>query len=564
MITMNKQNIKEVFFTNTEEETIYASEEFKRIEQKFDGSCSQLVDIHVKDNVNIYYLKISLDDALKKINIFKEETIVHALESNAFGMLLRAKRENLEYTVWLPVPPDAFLFDKNRRIATSSESRFSYQWEIYPYLRLNLLQPYRGDEVITIPYIVMEDPSWQFYNELKSLNNIESRLYLKANYFVCEKPSDVWSYLINGSVYDPRSKKGIDKRFKCQQCAFAWWSYFGFLHRETGKKVYDILQDEVAYTILLDMSNEGEWGHGFWSDDIETHARFHLDGAHLLISQYEKSHLPVWREAAERCMDFVAENLMEVLDDGNLWFLHDSLEINSNNLHGRFKSTLFGKTLGNTLCINTHVQALTVLHRLKDVTSKRIHYAEMFEKGARALRMVLDYQPGEVIYKLLFPWIIKNKTSTKPVSVIDKLKNSMGTRITEKIYYILMSRYFPRFVLPGGFIERDLTCTFFKDVYHIINLKDLLTLYQQEQFGWLRPYIKNGLEFTRKFIGRLNLTHVFARDPHYIEYLDILYLYDKLIERIPLDEIESVERNIYQQTGGFSLDYYASELVRGH
>lgn len=562
MIMMNEQNLKEIFFKNTEEETIYASEEFKRIEQIFDGSCSQLVDIHVKDNVKIYYLNSSLDEALKKINIFKDETIVHAQESNAFGMLLRAKQEDLEYTVWLPVPPNAYLFDKNRRIANTTESRFSYQWDIFPYLRLNLIHPYRGDEVITIPYIVMEDPSWQFYNELKTLNDCESRLYLKTTWFFCEKPSDVWSYLINGSVYDPRSKKGIDMRFKCQQCAFALWSYYGFLYRETGKKVYDIIQNEIAYSVLLDMSHDGEWGHGFWSEGIETHSRFHLDGVHLLISQYEKSHLPVWREAAERGMDFIGNNLTEVLDDDSLWFLHDSLETDINNLRSRFKSTLFGKTLGNTLCINTHIQALTVLHRLKNVSSKRAHYAEMLEKGARALRMVLDHRPGEIIYRIFFPWLIKNKTSSKPVSITGKLRHSIESRITEKIYYILMTRYFHRFVLPGGFIERDLTCTFFKDVYHIINLKDLLTLYQQEQFEWLLPYIKNGLEFTRKFIARLNLTCAIARAPHYIEYIDILYLYDKLIESIPSNEIETVERNIYQQTGGFSLDYFASELVR--
>src|SRR5262249_34899099 len=139
-------------------------------------------------------------------------------------------------------------------------------------------------------------------------------------------PAHLWNYLINGSLYDPRSHKGIDKRFKCQQCAFAWWSYFDFLHRKTGKRVYGLLRDEVAFSVLLDLSAEGEWGHGLWSDEIETHARFHLDGLHLLISQYEKTNNPIWLKAAERGMAFIFDHLTDTLDDGCPWFLHDTLE----------------------------------------------------------------------------------------------------------------------------------------------------------------------------------------------------------------------------------------------
>lgn len=65
----------------------------------------------------------------------------------------------------------------------------------------------------------------------------------------------------------------------------------------------------------------------------------------------------------------------------------------------------------------------------------------------------------------------------------------------------------------------------------------------------------------RDFFNKLDLTNALTRSPFFIEYIDILHLYNKLIEHVPSDEMESVERKIYQQTGGYSLDYYASELV---
>ena len=182
-----------------------------------------------------------------------------------------------------------FRFDDHQRIARCEGPTFSFQWEFYPRVRLTVTRPESSGEVAIIPYVMISDPSGQFFDELVCLSNIERRTYLKSEWFSARMPADVWKYVINGSIYDPRSQKGVDKRFKCQQCAYAWWSYFGFLYKESNKKIYDIMQDEIAYSVFLDMSQKGGFGHGFWSDEIETHARFHLDGVHLLISQYEKT-----------------------------------------------------------------------------------------------------------------------------------------------------------------------------------------------------------------------------------------------------------------------------------
>ena len=546
-------------FAKTEDKIVFASNGFKRVEQLPNGLYSQLVDIHLEYNVKVHYLNVFLEDAPKQINIIDGLTVCHAIESCEFGILLKVNLARSEYTVWLPVAPKVLLFDKHQRIVHSSKPRLFYKWDIYPHLKLDLLQSGRIGEMVVVPYMIQEDPNGQFYDEIKSLTNVEQRCYRKSDWFFAKAPSDIWNYLINGSLYDPRFHKGIEKQYKCQQCAYSWWNYFGFLFKETEKKVYDILQNEVAFSILLDMSENGEWGHGYHSDELETHSRFHLDGIHLLISQYEKTGDGLWLDAAELGMGFIFSHLVDQLDDGSKWFLHDTIEYSRKH---NVKSTLFGKNPGNSLCINTHVQALTVLFRLRHLIPDKKIYSEMFENGARALHRVLDYQPMEPIYRLLMFMLIKYKTTRSSKFIIGKLGNVLMGLVIPRVYWSVR-RKFPRIVYPGGFIERDISRVFFSDRYHITNIKDLLTLYQQEQLPWLRPYIEDGVAFVRKFLDKSDLITALTLSPFYIELIDILYIYDALIEHVTPEEMDSVKEAIYQQSGGYSIDYYASGLVRG-
>ena len=558
MALETRQDLSSWLFAEPIVEPGFAGGGLERVQQRGD-SCSQLVDIHSTDGVRLYYLRVASEDTPQTISISSAVTINRALEGCEFGLLLGVNAGDGQYTVWLPSAPTQLCFDQYQRIVASNESTISYQWEFQPHIQLRLLQPGQAGGATVVPYVVLRDPEGKFFGELGSLSDLERRLYRKSNWFFARTPLDIWTYLINGSIYDPRSHREVGKRFKCQQCAYAWWIYFDFLHRETGKRVYAVMQDEVALTVLLDMSAEGAWRHGFWSDEMETHARFQLDGLHLLISQYEKTGEPMWLEAAQRGMAFVSEYLTEGLDDGSLWFLHDTIEY-SRRPH--FKSTLFGKTPRNSLCINTHVQALTVLHRLRLAVPDKKIYAEMFDKGLRALRRTLDYQPGELFYRPLMFWIMKHKTRSEARSKWGKLRNSLEKRLIQRIYWSVRRR-FPRLVQPGGFTERDLTLSFASDRYHVINLRDFLTLYQQEPLAWLRPYIKDSTAFVRKFVRDLGVATAVERSPYYIELIDILYLYDKLIEPVPPEEMSAAEEKIYQQMGGYSLDYYASELVRG-
>ena len=368
-----------MLFSCAGESSRFASPDFRRTALDFAASVSQIIDSHAQYGARICYLRVASTGDRKPLTLSSKGLVTRCLSSADFGSLLSLTHEGTEYTLWLPCFQQQFRFDSRGRIEVAAGSYLSCEWAFVPRIELKIPQGGNPGEIAVIPYIILKDPGGVFLDELSSLSDPERRLYRKSDWFYASRPLDIWKYLINGSVYDPRSIKGIDKRFKCQQCAFAWWNYFNFLHQTTGKKIYGLLQDEVAYSILLDLSAEGEWGHGFWSDEIETHARFHLDGIHLLISQYEKTDNPIWLEAAERGMGFVFNHLMDRFDDGSPWFLHDTLE-NKTKKH-RFRSTLFGKSPGNSLCINTHVQALTVLYRLGQIAPNPTVYTDQFCQG---------------------------------------------------------------------------------------------------------------------------------------------------------------------------------------
>jgi hypothetical protein len=99
------------------------------------------------------------------------------------------------------------------------------------------------------------------------------------------------------------------------------------------------------------------------------------------------------------------------------------------------------------------------------------------------------------------------------------------------LYWKIKEKY-PRIVLPGGFIERDLNRTKLSDRYHIINIKDLvIALQSPDRDDRLVPYIRDGLKFIDKLLDNSSLD-LLNHSPYYIEYLDVMRLYSDLIEPV--------------------------------
>jgi len=524
----------------------------RRLESGLDG-ISIRTHVHGTSGINIHYLGIPSDSKVSTVR-FSGSSIIEHVASSELGLILKVQYSGKRYLMWLPVAPLTADLDPQARITIADKAR--YLWNIQDSIEL-VLESVPQRHGIIVPLLVSDVDVDGLFIQLTELDESERRCYFKSEWFVAENPGDIWKYLFNGSIYDPRADYDSGKRFKCQQCANAWWTYFDYIHQQTRKDIWAALRSEIALCGLEDMEESGAWRNGFWSEDMEIHSRFQLDGLHMLISEYERTGCDAYMDTARRGMEFVREELAETLDDGSIWFLHDN--VHSSTRH-QFRSTIFGKGEGNSLCINTHIQALTVLHRLGLNSDKEDNpYEEMIQGGLAALKRVMDHQPAESLYRYLVPRVLELNRNTARTT-IGLVKQRLKTLVLRKIYWKVRARY-PRFVQPNGFIDRDLTVEIASDRYHVTNLKDLLTLYLQRPLPWLVPYIKNGFEFLLGYLEDMGIEEAIRRSPYFIEVAEILSMYDKVVKPVPDKEFLGIIEGILRATGGYSLDYYTSGLV---
>jgi len=517
------------------------------------GSISIKTDVHESFRISISYLKITCSQEMAAIR-FSDNYTIERVASSTLGLTVKLRYADKPYLLWFPAAPALAQLDQHSRMTPSGGSH--YLWSMQGSLELKLSPTRQGQDVF-IPLLLAASDVDELFSELTALEECERRLYVKSEWFSSNDPGDVWGYLINGSLYDPRSCPPVGKRFKCQQCAYAWWTYFDYIHSQTKKKVWAVLRDEIALCALKDMEETGAWRNGFWSDDMEIHSRFQLDGLHLLISQYERTKSKQWLDAAKRGMAFVREHLAETLDDGSVWYLHD--DVHTSKRH-KIRSKAFGKSTGNSLCLNTHIQALTVIHRLGLHSGKENNpYERMFQDGINALERVMAHQPADLLYRYFVPRMLVMSRNTDQ-SILGLIKKRLKKRFLAKIYWKVRARY-PRLVQPNGFIERDLTVEIASDRYHVTNVKDLLTLYLQRPLPWLRTYIENGLEFLLDYVKEVGIETAISRSPYFIEVAEIVYMYNNAVNPVSDQDLSDIIEGISRATDGCSLDYYASDLV---
>lgn len=510
-------------------------------------------DSHKANGTKFLYIRVPPGQGITSISISDASIIESSLASN-LGWIIKVRNEGKPYLLWIPGAPTQTRIDRHERISptTSAEYLLTLQQKISLEL-----QPAAGNGEIIFSLFVSDNNVDRLYAELASLGDIELRRYVKSEWFIADNPGDLWRYLINGSIFDPRSDKQIGMRFKCQQCAYAWWSYFDYLHQQTGKDVWKVMRDEIAFCAVNDMDASGAWRNGFWSDDMEIHSRFHLDGLHMLVSQYERTGDSKWLDVARRGMSFVERELVDIIDGGNVWFLHDDLHTSKRH---KIRSTAFGKSINNSLCLNTHIQALTVLHRLSVHCDTSDNQSEaMLQRGLDALEQVLASQPADALYRYFVPRLLA-LSNGKSQSTREMLKRRYKRRLLSKIYWKIRAKY-PRFVQPNGFIERDLTVEIASYRYHVTNVKDLLTLYLQRPLPWLKVYIKKGFGFLVEYLDDVGAGQAVENSPYFIEVAEILYMYNKVVEPVSEKTLAETLSGILEQTGGYSLDYCASDLV---
>jgi len=522
---------------------LYESSVFVRRLIRLSSRCQIICDSLPDDGMELRFLRWAPEGRDGSASFSFASSSHGFVSDERMGTMLTDGSDGDTPVLWLPRGLVVGRTDRFGRLKTVDDGAVETWWELDGVPKFHLRVSAAENVTVFLPMMAFDEGSPVGRAALFQLSEVELQRYLKSDWFDASSPADLWKYFVDGGVFDPRDAgRG---RFRCQQCAFAWWSYLMALHQRTGKGHYRSLARAVAWSVCIDLAPDGSWRHGFWNKEPEVHSRMLWDGVRLLLSEHEWAPHDDLLAAADAATGFAVENLTEELDGGHLWFLHDSDE-GSRPL--RVPEPVLGRSEKNSLCLNTHIQALVVLSQMQWNTGGG-RYREEYQRGLEALEAVLGLACGSgpllVIDRIL------------PTLLSWKIPHRFGERVLRFFAYrILMGGYWwgrnrtRCLVFPSGYIDRDLGRTMLADEYHVVNLKDLSELQRFDPHPWMKEVIVKGLQFA----ASLDFERALERNPIWAEWADVLEMTD-------LDhDVDStqVEATIAHVLGGRPLDAFCA------
>lgn len=323
---------------------------------------------------------------------------------------------------------------------------------------------------------------WRFNTDedvaaLESLVSLESQGYFSWGSHTCyRRPADLYTQLIHGHIYERRNAWPFNRKICSENDAHALFVTLVGLRRATGKRLYKLLADQVLLSTLARQSPDGGWRHGEWTEDMEAHYRLNTSALHLLMDAWSESRDPAIGAAMRRASGFLAQQRDSVA--GGTWFLHDELEHDAKHLDkGPFrwlKSRAFGKSVSNMLVLNTQLDITVALDRYHEITGDATQ-APHVNSALQATRAVLAARPAEWLYRPLFAAIRLTLLPTDQAAALSLPLRALK-RIAWKYLIPLLPDIkvrFPRLVMPGGYVDRELCVRTWAHHYLTINLMDL-------------------------------------------------------------------------------------------
>lgn len=365
-------------------------------------------------------------------------------------------------------------------------------------------------------------------DELQSLSRVETQGYfLLGSHTRYGRPADLYRHLLHGHVYEDRFAWPHNRRICSENDAHALHLVFSGLQQATGKRIYALLKAQLLLSVLSRQDEDGGFRHGEWTDNMESHYRLHCSAMHLMMDTLSEGDDPAVRSALARGMAFIADK-HDTTDVGP-WFYHDELETTEEGMHGApFKwwpGRAMGKSPQNMLVLNTQLDTLVALERYGTLTGDA-QYASLVESGYRAALAVLGLRPMEWLYRLVFSAVDLTLMPTEQAMRLplwQRLWKRIGWQVFIPRLPRLKTRY-PRLVMPGGYIDRELSLQTWAFDYLAVNLMDLVRAAHGTHRDALMPYIDGILACcARTGIARRWLEHT-GRDYALAFYAEALVL----------------------------------------
>jgi hypothetical protein len=532
-----------------QESILFESPVFVRRLIRLSARCEILSDALPDDGMEIQFVRWTAGEANEPASFNFSGDSTGMQSDSRMGTIFTGGPDGDKPALWSPRGLTVGRYDRHGRISIADGCEVESWWELSGSPTFHLDLKSTEDLSIFWPMVVFADNTGTRVSDLVDLEDIERKRYLKSDWFEASSVADLWKYFVDGAVFDPRDAgRG---RFRCQQCADAWWSYLEALHRQTGKPHYRALARAVAWSVCADLDDDGAWRHGFWHEKPEIHARFFWDGVRLLLAENALRPDPRLRAAARRAADFALDHLAAPLGEDRLWLLHDSVE---GSAPLKVTTPVLGRSPQNSLCLNTHVQALCVLERLCSDDDDGVRHRKARDRAWRALEALLAVRGSSVSSSILDRFLPIVVACKRPRGFFERVLRFAVYRLLTPIYWRIR-KGIPGIVFPRGYLDRDLGATMLADEYHVINLKDLLEAYHLNERLWLR----NVIEDAAAFVGTLDYRRALERSPIWAEWSDVLAAWNVGSDIVEIDRKE-IDRIVLEMLDGHSLDALCHEV----
>ena len=337
---------------------------------------------------------------------------------------------------------------------------------------------------------------------LRKLTTLETQsVFLWGSHTLYQRPADIYQHLIFGHVYENRYQWPANRRCCSENDEHTLYVTLCGLERATGKRLYGLLKSQLLISVLARQSSDGGWHHGEWSEEMEAHIRLNGSAIHLLLDSLDERDDAAVRQALERAVAFVSHHKDETAFGA--WFLHDSLELNEEGMkkspYKWLPSRVLGKSPSNMLVLNTHLDCLVLLDRYRQVTGDA-RYSDLVNSAQEATRAGLGLRPLEVIYRVIFSLIRLNLLPTQVQRALPLPQRALKRLAWKwlKPNLVKLTGRYPRFVMPGGYIERAIALRGVVDDYHSINVMDLLRYWRRFPKEDLDSIIHDAVGFIQK------------------------------------------------------------------
>ena|GEM_PF-754174 len=416
----------------------------------------------------------------------------------AGGWWLSPPRGDMD-SFWIPQLPRARRLDRDGHILAHTEAAVRGLRANPQSLELELAMP--AGHTLDLVCWRLPGAEPDLTNGLGMMTALERQPYfLWSSHTAFTKPADLYLHLVHGHVYENHEVWPKYWRVCSELDAYGLYVTLTGLLRATRKPIYGLLRTQVAFSVAARQAADGGWYHGEWTEGMESHYRLHAGAMHLLSAYFEETSDPAVGQALDKAAAFAAGKV-DALEAG-AWYLHDSLEENVETL-GRYPfryapSRALGKSPSNLLVLNTHLDTNIAMARYGRVRGDA-SYDGLIASANGTTRRVLGLRTAEWLYRPLYrliglTFLPSGRAASLPLP-LRALKRLAWKYLIPRLPGI--KARFPRLVMPGGYIERDLVQYASSVRYQPVNLMDLIRTRRLFGDAYLVAQLEESFAFTQ-------------------------------------------------------------------